>query len=55
MILKRKYILKESFYLCRAGGKLHAYTTLNAIDEGIMRNVLLLRIFLVESKFIRRK
>lgn len=38
-ILKRKYILKEPFYLCRVGSKLHAYTTLNAIPEGVMRNV----------------
>lgn len=38
-ILKTKYILKEPFYLCRIGSKLHAYTTLNAIPEGVMRNV----------------
>ena len=38
-IMKREYILQEPFYLCRTGGKLHAYTTLNALQEGVMRNV----------------
>lgn len=38
-IMRKCYKLDEPYYLHRVGTRLHAYTTFNALEEGVIRNV----------------